>query len=73
MTLLMPSFALADFSKTPVKYDIDGYEILYYFIGGVLTWLFHSQMNQMMSLPSRDLTPDVSGVEIEEQIEANSK
>lgn len=66
LTLLMPSFALADFSRTPVKYDIDGYEVLYYFVGGVLTWLFHSQVTQLICLPSRDLTPDTSSIEAEE-------
>lgn len=51
MTLIMPSFILGDYSVYPAKLTLSGDEMLYYFVSGVCTFFFHSQVTQMMSYP----------------------
>jgi hypothetical protein len=53
MTLVTPSMVLGDYSVYPSKMVIDGSEILYYFVSGMCTFFFHSQVSHLMSLPNR--------------------
>ena len=56
MTLVTPSFVLSDYSMYPTKFSVSGGELLYYFIGGVLTWIFHSQITQVASQPKETVS-----------------
>ena len=44
LTLVMPSFVLGDYSVHPARLEIDRYEMLYYLLSGVSTWLFHKNI-----------------------------
>lgn len=44
LTLVMPSFVLGDYSLNPARFTIGGKQMLYYIVGGLLTFLFHSQL-----------------------------
>lgn len=51
MTLAMPSFVLGDYSVHPARFMIDRQELTYYATGGLLTWLFHSQLTRLFASP----------------------
>ena len=53
MTLVMPSFVLSDYSMYPAKMTIDSNEMLYYFVSGICTFFFHSQLTHLMCLPNK--------------------
>ena len=47
-TLIGPSFILCDFSLKPAAYTVEPHEVVYYMIGGVITWGFAAQFNQLL-------------------------
>lgn len=51
LTLVMPSFVLGDYSMHPARLEIDRFELLYYLISGVSTWLFHKNLMQVLMCP----------------------
>lgn len=51
MTLVMPSFVLGDYSAHPGRFMIDRYEMMYYAASGVLFFVFHSQLTQILCQP----------------------
>ena len=52
MTLVIPSFILGDYSANPAQFAVNSSDLVYYFVGGVLTFCFHSCFHRLMSLPS---------------------
>jgi hypothetical protein len=47
LTLVMPSFVLGDYSINPAKFTIESSQMIYYILGGLLTFIFHSQLTQL--------------------------
>jgi len=56
LTLVTPSFVLSDYSMYPTKFAVSGNELTYYVVGGLLAWLFHSQMTQVLCQPKETVS-----------------